>query len=352
MNVVAQKISKSECNLLERLTLPIQIGDVTVPNRVFLAPMSGISDVPFRKRASEAGAGLVISEMVASQELVGGSSESQMRALSSGSGVHMVQLAGREAYWMGEAARQIEASGADIIDINMGCPAKKVTGGYSGSALMRDLDHAMTLVEATISAVKVPVTLKMRLGWDDGTINAPVLAKRAQDAGVQMITVHGRTRCQFYEGRADWNAIRAVRDVITVPLVVNGDIQTLEDAEQALKYSGADAVMLGRVHYGQPWAAGELAKSIQGLGNSSAPIDIVAYIISHYQDMLSAYGIQTGIRHARKHLNWYLERHTYGVPVSHRLVIMMESDPQKVISALNSAIGDFQIIAQPERQLA
>ena len=152
--------------------------------------------------------------------------------------------------------------------------------------------------------------------------------------------------------RADWNAIRAVRDVITVPLVVNGDIQTLEDAEQALKYSGADAVMLGRVHYGQPWAAGELAKSIQGLGNSSAPIDIVTYIISHYQDMLSAYGIHTGIRHARKHLNWYLERHTYGVPVSLRLVIMTENDPQKVIYALNSAIGDFQIIAEPERQLA
>lgn len=352
MNVIAQKISKNEYSLLDSLTLPMQIGDVTVPNRVFLAPMSGISDVPFRKRASEAGAGLVISEMVASQELVSGSSESQMRALSSGSGVHMVQLAGREAHWMGEAARLIEASGADIIDINMGCPAKKVTGGYSGSALMRDLDHAMTLVEATVAAVKVPVTLKMRLGWDDGTINAPELAKRAQDAGIQMITVHGRTRCQFYEGRADWNAIRAVRDVITVPLVVNGDIQSSENARLALEYSGADAVMLGRVHYGQPWAAGELVKSIQKLGESSAPVNIATYVISHYQDMLSAYGIKTGVRHSRKHLNWYLERHTYDVPTSLRLVIMTENDPQKVILALSSALTDYQISAIPERHVA
>ena len=337
---------------MKNLTLPLNIGVVTLPNRVFLAPMSGISDVPFRKRASEAGAGLVISEMVASQELVSGSSESQMRALSSGSGVHMVQLAGREAYWMGEAARQIEASGADIIDINMGCPAKKVTGGYSGSALMRDLDHALTLVEATVNAVKVSVTLKMRLGWDDSTINAPELARRAQDAGVQMITVHGRTRCQFYEGRADWNAIRAVREVITVPLVVNGDIQTQQDAEQALEYSGADAVMLGRAHYGQPWAAGEMVKSIQGVNESSIPVGIATYVISHYQDMLSAYGIQTGVRHARKHLNWYLERHTHGVPTALRLVIMTENDPQKVIAALGSALNDFQISTIPERQVA
>jgi nifR3 family TIM-barrel protein len=352
MKMTAQKISNIECNLLDELTQPMQIGSVTVPNRVFLAPMSGISDVPFRKRASEAGAGLVISEMVASQELVSGSSESQMRALSSGSGVHMVQLAGREAYWMGEAARQIEASGADIIDINMGCPAKKVTGGYSGSALMRDLDHAMTLVEATVSAVKVPVTLKMRLGWDDGTINAPELAKRAQDAGVQMITVHGRTRCQFYEGRADWAAVRAVRDVVTVPMVVNGDIQTLENAEQALEYSGADAVMLGRAHYGKPWASGDLVKSIQGLGGTSVPFDMASYVITHYQDMLSAYGIKTGVRHARKHLNWYLERHAHDVPVALRLVIMTENDPQKVISALNSALGDFQTVGELERHVA
>lgn len=352
MKIDAQKNSIDGLSLLKKLTLPLNIGGVTVPNRVFLAPMSGISDVPFRKRASDAGAGLVISEMVASQELVSGSSESQMRALSSGSGVHMVQLAGREAYWMGEAARQVEASGVDIIDINMGCPAKKVTGGYSGSALMRDLDHAMTLVEATVRAVEVPVTLKMRLGWDDGTINAPELAKRAQDAGVQMITVHGRTRCQFYEGRADWNAISAIREVITVPLVVNGDIQTKQDAERALEYSGADAVMLGRAHYGQPWAAGEMVKSIHGFSDDSYPVDIATYVISHYRDMLSAYGIQTGVRHARKHLNWYLERYSHDVPLSLRLVIMTESDPQKVIAALGAALTDFQISARRERNVA
>ncbi len=348
----AHKNSSFDLSSLKNLALPLQIGSVCVPNRVFLAPMSGISDVPFRKRASNAGAGLVISEMVASQELVSGSPESQMRALSSGSGVHMVQLAGREAYWMGEAARQIEASGADIIDINMGCPAKKVTGGYSGSALMRDLDHAMSLVEATVNAVKVPVTLKMRLGWDDATINAPELAKRAQDAGIQMITVHGRTRCQFYEGRADWNAIRAVRDVIDVPLVVNGDIQTLNDAHQALENSGADAVMVGRVHYGQPWAAGEMVKSIQGLSANITPDNMAEYVVSHYQDMLSSYGTKSGVRHARKHLNWYLERHAVAVPIPLRAMIMTEIDPQKVITALVLAFTDFAISEIPERQVA
>ncbi len=313
----------------------MQIGPVTVSNRIFLAPMSGVTDVPFRRRAAEAGAGLVISEMVASQEFVKGSAESTMRSLPSGNGIHMVQLAGREAYWMGEAAKAIEAAGADIIDINMGCPAKKVTGGYSGSALMRDLDHAMTLVEATVNAVDVPVTLKMRLGWDDRTINAPELAKRAEDAGVQMITVHGRTRCQFYGGSADWSAVRAVRNAIAIPLTVNGDIQDLASAAAALELSGADAVMIGRAHYGRPWLAGNLAAD-GSLAGRPAGEALADYVSHHYEDMLAHYGIPTGVRHARKHLGWYLDAHAADCPAEFRQTIMTADDPQDVISTIRS----------------
>ncbi len=334
------------------LARPLHIGNQIIPNRIFLAPMSGVTDVPFRKRAAEAGAGLVVSEMVASQEYVTGSAESLKRSLSSGDGIHMVQLAGREAYWMGEAAKRVEASGADIIDINMGCPAKKVTGGYSGSALMRDLDHAMTLIEATVAAVKVPVTLKMRLGWDEHLINAPELAKRAESAGIQMITVHGRTRCQFYTGKADWDTIAAVKSVISVPLVVNGDIATLQDAETAMAKSGADAVMMGRAHYGQPWAAGALAYS---LGSSSAraiPEDVIGYIASHYEDMLCAYGTDVGIRHARKHLGWYLDRHARAVGAQLRASIMTGTKPTEVIQALSLAFADTSGAAPSERLVA
>jgi nifR3 family TIM-barrel protein len=339
MNKIAQNnISTQDGGSIHPLIKPLTIGSCTLSNRIILAPMSGITDVPFRKRAAEAGAGLVVSEMVASQEYMTGSAESLKRSLSVGSGIHMVQLAGREAYWMGEAAKRVEASGADIIDINMGCPAKKVTGGYSGSALMRDLDHAMTLIEATISAVKVPVTLKMRLGWDDKLINAPELAKRAEDAGIQMVTVHGRTRCQFYTGHADWDAISAVRMAISVPLVVNGDISTLEDAETALSKSGADAVMMGRAHYGQPWAAGSLAKSLGANAGSDLPEDLFSYVVSHYEDMLSAYGSAVGIRHARKHLGWYLGRHAPSASGPIKTAIMTSVIPVEVIDALRIAL--------------
>ncbi|WP_198643401.1 MULTISPECIES: tRNA dihydrouridine synthase DusB [unclassified Brucella] len=288
------------------LDQPLNIRGVMLKNRVFLAPMSGVSDLPFRKRAAEAGAGMVVSEMVASAELCNRHRESLLRLSGEGLGTHVVQLAGREARWMGEAAKIAEGEGADIIDINMGCPAKKVTGGYSGSALMRNLDHAMTLVEATVAAVKVPVTLKMRLGWDENSINAPELARRAEDAGIAMVTVHGRTRCQFYEGTADWDAIHAVRDAVRIPLVANGDVSSRADAEEILRRSGADAVMVGRASYGQPWLAGAIA------GSDFAPRDangILDYIIRHYEDMLDHYGSKIGIRHARKHLGWYMDRH-------------------------------------------
>src|ERR1700680_3445189 len=219
----------------------LAIGGVLLPNRAVLAPMTGITDAPFRRAVAKLGAGLVVSEMTASEALVRARPEAVLRAEGQGVGIHVVQLAGCEARWMSEAARIAQASGAAIIDINMGCPARNVTGGQSGSALMRDLDHAVTLIEATVAAVSVPVTLKMRLGWDDRSVNAPELARRAEAAGVQLISVHGRTRCQFYKGEADWAAVRAVKDAIAIPLVVNGDITSFEKAVSALEMSGADA---------------------------------------------------------------------------------------------------------------
>src|SRR5437667_98427 len=220
---------------------PLKIGDIEIANRVLLAPMSGVTDAPFRCLTAALGAGLVVSEMTASDDLVNGRPMSRLRCEATGIGPHVVQLAGCEVKWMAEGARIAEAAGAEIVDINMGCPARHVTGGQSGSALMRDLDHALKLIEATISAVKVPVTLKMRLGWDDRSLNAPELARRAEAAGVQLVSVHGRTRCQFYKGQADWAAVRAVKHAIGIPLVVNGDITSFEKAVSALEMSGADA---------------------------------------------------------------------------------------------------------------
>ncbi|MFK4647970.1 nifR3 family TIM-barrel protein [Bradyrhizobium ottawaense] len=250
---------------------PLKIGDIDVATPVFLAPMSGVTDSPVRRLAAELGAGLVVSEMTASDELASGHRMSRLRCEATGIGPHVVQLAGCETHWMAEGARIAEAEGADIIDINMGCPARHVTGGQSGSALMRDLDHAVSLIDSTIAAVKVPVTLKMRLGWDDRSRNAPELARRAEAAGVKLVTVHGRTRSQFYKGEADWDAIRAVREATCLPLVVNGDITTYDKALAALEASGADAVMIGRGAQGQPWLPGQIGRRLNGGAAEAMP---------------------------------------------------------------------------------
>jgi tRNA-dihydrouridine synthase B len=290
---------------------PLRIGDIEIANRVVLAPMTGITDVPFRRQVAKLGAGLVVSEMTASADLVNGRPMCVLRVEATGLGPHVVQLAGCEARWMAEGARIAEAGGADIIDINMGCPARKVTGGtgQSGSALMRNLDHALTLIEATVAAVKVPVTLKMRLGWDDNSLNAPELARRAEAAGVQLITVHGRTRCQFYKGEANWGAVRAVRNAIDIPLIVNGDVTSYERARTALELSGADAVMVGRGAYGRPWVPGQIARRLQtGVAEAEPALAVqLSYVRTLYDEILSHYGAHVGLRHARKHLGWSLD---------------------------------------------
>jgi tRNA-dihydrouridine synthase B len=311
--------------------------------------MSGVTDAPFRRLTAALGAGLVVSEMTASDDLVHGRPMSQLRCEAAGIGPHVVQLAGCEVRWMAEGARVAEAAGAEIIDINMGCPARHVTGGQSGSALMRDLDHALKLIEATIAAVKVPVTLKMRLGWDDRSRNAPELARRAEAAGVQLISVHGRTRCQFYKGDADWAAVRAVKDAIVIPLVVNGDITSFEQAVSALEMSGADAVMIGRGAQGQPWLPGQIGRRLETGVVESAPslAQQLKYIRALYDEVCNHYGLRIGVRHARKHLGWALEvaarcsRAPAVTLKTWRERILTSDDPHRVRRSLEDAYDDF-----------
>jgi tRNA-dihydrouridine synthase B len=331
------------------LTKKLDIGSTQAPNRVILAPMSGITDAPFRRLAEELGAGLVVSEMTACAGLVRGEREAAVRSDGRGVDIHVVQLAGCEAHWMAEGARIAEAQGADIIDINMGCPSKQVTNGASGSALMRDVDHALGLIEATVSAVRVPVTLKMRLGWDAATMNAPDLARRAEAAGVKLITVHGRTRCQFYNGAADWVAVRAVRQAVSVPVVVNGDIDSCDDAVEALAVSGADAVMIGRGAQGRPWLPGQIARYLATGAREQAPslADQYRLIDGLYDEMLDHHGLAIGRRHARKHLGWALDHAAAAAAAppeilkSHRGRVLTADEPARARRYLAEAFDDF-----------
>ena len=301
-------------------------------SRAFLAPMSGVTDIVMRRIAARHGAGLVVSEMVASDEFVRGSEEARIRAEGAGVSPHVVQLAGCDPHWLGEAARLAEANGAAIVDINMGCPAKKVTGGWAGSALMRDLDHAVALVEAAVAAVK------MRLGWDDASRNAPELARRAVAAGARMITVHGRTRQQFYKGVADWAAIRAVRAVGDFPLVANGDIHDVSNARTCLSQSGADFVMIGRAALGRPWLVGSIGAQLAGRSVPRLTLaEKLSMALEHYEGLLGLMGQAHGVRHARKHLAAYADDAVAsGGPVDQdrRRTLLTSDEPRLVIEAL------------------
>jgi tRNA-dihydrouridine synthase B len=300
--------------------------------------MAGITDRPMRALAARYGAGLVVSEMIASAALTTGHQD-MVRKLAPSPGLpHMVQLAGCEAPWMSEAARIAEDAGADIIDINFGCPAKRVTNGYAGSALMRVPDLAQSLVEAVAGATSLPVTVKMRLGWDDDSLNAPDISRRAVEAGAQMITVHGRTRQQFYKGEARWALVRAVVEAVPVPVVVNGDITDVGKAREALEQSGAAAVMIGRGAQGQPWVVGQIAAGLAGEVPPLAPegAELTAIVVEHYEGVLSEYGVEVGVRAARKHIDWYLEAANVQLDKAARKQMLESQTPAEVIGMIES----------------
>lgn len=316
---------------------------------VALAPMSGITDLPFRQAVAGFGAGLLVSEMISSGELVTARpsrrAASRARTRADGGIPTAVQLAGCQPGPLAEAARIAEAEGAVLIDLNFGCPAKKVVGGLAGSALMRDPDQALRLIEAVTAAVAVPVSVKMRLGWDADSLNAPRIARRAEGAGVRMITVHGRTRAQFYTGRADWAAVGAVVRAVAVPVIVNGDIDSAAAARAALAQSGAAAVMVGRGAQGRPWLLRDIAAGLAGQVAPAAPTGaaLVDLVAGHYQGMLGFYGRDLGLRVARKHLGWYIA--AAGGPAELRARALRETDPARVLALLPDALTPARLAA-------
>ncbi|MBI2706859.1 MAG: tRNA dihydrouridine synthase DusB [Proteobacteria bacterium] len=316
--------------------MTLRVGSVELQDRVILAPMSGVTDMPFRRLVKRQGAALVISEMIASQAMIRQTRQSLLMATHTPEEYPMaVQLAGCDPYVMAEAAKLNVDRGATIIDINMGCPVKKVVGGHAGSALMRDEVHAGKILDATVKAVKIPVTLKMRTGWDDQTRNAPRLAKIAEEAGIQMITIHGRTRCQLYTGKSDWAFIRQVKEAVTLPVIGNGDVVTVENAKDLLDMSGADGVMIGRGAYGRPWFLNQVSHFLKTGNKLPDPhlLEQKNLVLEHFQDMLSHYGEHTGLLMARKHIGWYSKG--LAGAAEFRVAINQATTPKEVENIIN-----------------
>jgi tRNA-dihydrouridine synthase B len=333
------------CIRFEHMPFSFAIGDFEITDPVALAPMAGVTDAPFRRQARQFGPGLVVSEMVTAAAFLSGKPDVRAKARldpaeqGDAAVAASVQIAGREPDEIAESARRAEGMGAQIIDINMGCPAKKVTSGAAGSALMRDPDHALRLIDSAVGAVSAPVTLKMRLGWNDETLTGPEIASRAEEAGIRMIAVHARTRAQFYTGDADWRRVRRIRAATRLPLLINGDISSTRQARIAMMQSGADGVMIGRAACGAPWLPGEIAAHFAGRRfarpDKNQRIDLT---IAYYHDLLHRYGCEIGVRVARKHLAWRLQAMFFAPEIteSRRKILMKLDDPKEVVSQLNS----------------